>query len=119
MVKLVRMEKQINKFLDEYLGDEIIVRKNPKPMKNEQYFICSKKNNTPIVWFYYEPNSDSYTMFRGRRLTELISSFFLISDNESSQFIKKWFGDKHNIQKFGDLGKFRLIDNNGFFNNKK
>lgn len=103
------MEKQINKFLDEYLGDEIIVRKNPKPIKNEQYFICSKRNNTTILWFYYEPNSDSYAMFRGRNLTELISSFFSISDDESSQFIKKWFGDKHNIQKIGDLGKFSLM----------
>jgi hypothetical protein len=102
------MEKQINKFLDEYLGDEIIVRKNPKPKNNEQYFICSKQNKITILWFYYIPKSNTYMLFRGCRLTELISSFFSISDNESSKFIQFWFGDKHNLQKIGDLEKFIL-----------
>jgi hypothetical protein len=112
------MEKTINKFLDEYLGDEVVVRKRTTG-KYPEYFIVSKKSKETIIWFIYNTKSDNYTLFRGGNLVNWVSGIFSITDHESSTLIKHWFGNKHNLSKVGDLKKFRLIGDDGFFTHKK
>jgi hypothetical protein len=101
------MEKIINNFLDKYLGIEVTV-KEKITRRHTNYYICSKKTKIVILWFWYNHNSNTYTMFRGQSLIEFVSIFFSIDEELSHKIIKNWFADKHNISKVGDLKKFHL-----------
>ena len=101
------MEKITYKFLDEYLGDEVYSTKLlVKDSKYDTYRLCSKKNNTLILFFKVHRKEGSIIIFRGQRLTDLVSSFFSMEEKDSTTIIKDWFGNKHNVNKVGDLMKF-------------
>lgn len=100
------MEKTIYKFLDEYLGDEVVCIKDGPTRHYNYYGIFSKNNKTLILIFQVRRNDSSIVMFRSSFLTELVSSFFSIEENDSTTIIEGWFGKKHDIKKVGDLMKF-------------
>ena len=103
----VPMEKTIYKFLDEYLGDEVnCVNKSSMTGMYYDYGLYSKKGKSLIMSFRVCNREGHITMFRGRRLTEMVSDFFSMDPNKTSSIIRDWFGDKHNLKKVGDLMKF-------------
>lgn len=94
------------KFLDNYLGDEVVCVRD-KPTRNyNYYYLYSKNNKTRILLFQVRRNDGNFILFKSSYLTELVSTFFSIEENESSRIIQDWFGDKHGIKKVGDLMKF-------------
>jgi hypothetical protein len=93
------MSRIINKFLDNYLGDKVVVKKN-----RWFYNLCSK-NGIPILSFRVRDDG-SFIMFRDVKLCKTISTWFGLSDDDSMRKIRDWFADKHNINKFSDLNKF-------------
>lgn len=106
VISLSSMEKTIYKFLDEYLGDEVVCVRD-KPTRNyNYYYLYSKNNKTRILLFQVRRNDGNFILFKSSYLTELVSTFFSIEENESSRIIQDWFGDKHGIKKVGDLMKF-------------
>ena len=101
------MSKLINKFLDKYLGDEIVV-KSQKLKNSTEYFLFSK-SKVLILSFRFKPEAKpeaSYVMFRGNNLCKFVSSWFGLTEDEAMRHIRNWFADKHNINKFSDLNKF-------------
>ena len=107
VISLSSMEKTIYKFLDEYLGDEVnCVNKSSMTGMYYDYGLYSKKGKSLIMSFRICNREGHITMFRGRRLTETVSTFFSMDPNETSSIIRDWFGDKHNLKKVGDLMKF-------------
>lgn len=106
VISLSSMEKTIYKFLDEYLGDEVNCVKD-RPHRGYNYYgLFSKNNKTLILTFQARRNDGNFILFKSSYLTELVSTFFSIEENESSRIIQDWFGDKHGIKKVGDLMKF-------------
>jgi hypothetical protein len=93
------MSRIINKFLDNHLGDEVVVKKN-----RWFYKLCSK-NGITILSFRVRDDG-SFIMFRDVKLCKTISTWFGLSDDDSMRKIRDWFADKHNINKFSDLNKF-------------
>jgi hypothetical protein len=106
MYYLCFMKEMINKFLDEYLGDEVVCIKGRSTKKYNHYSLYSKKNKTLILFFSHNSNEGNIAMFRGDRLTNTVSNFFSMNDDDVSPIIRDWFGDKHNLNKVGDLIKF-------------
>lgn len=101
------MSKIINKFLDRYLGDEIVV-KSQKLKNSTEYFLFSN-NKVLILSFRFKPESKpeaSYVMFRGNELCKFVSNWFGLTEDDAMRYIRDWFADKHNIKKYSDLNKF-------------
>jgi hypothetical protein len=102
----VPMEKSIYKFLDNYLGNEVIcVRQRPTRGYN-YYHLYSKNNKTLILHFQVSCKDGNIVLFRSSYLTELVCDFFSMTPNDASGIIRDWFGDKHDINKVKDLIKF-------------
>jgi hypothetical protein len=102
----VPMEKSIYKFLDNYLGNEVIcVRQRPTRGYN-YYHLYSKNNKTLILHFQVSRKDGNIVLFRSSYLTELVCDFFSMAPNDASGIIRDWFGDKHDINKVKDLIKF-------------
>lgn len=100
------MEKTIYKFLDKYLGDEVVCIKD-RPTRGYNYYeLYSKNNKTLIFLFQVRRNDGAIVIFRSSYLTMMVSTFFSMDPNETSNIIRDWFGDKHNIKKVRDLMKF-------------
>jgi hypothetical protein len=100
------MEKYICKFLDNYLGNEVIcVRQRPTRGYN-YYHLYSKNNKTLILHFQVRRKDGNIVLFRSSYLTEIVCDFFSMSPNDVSEIIRDWFGDKHDINKVQDLMKF-------------
>jgi hypothetical protein len=93
------MSRIINKFLDNYLGDEVVVK------KNRWFYYLNSKNGIKILSFRVR-DDNSFIMFRDVKLCNTISSWFGLSDDDAMRKIRDWFADKHNINKFSDLNKF-------------
>jgi hypothetical protein len=99
------MEKMINKFLDEYLGDEVVCIKTSNK-KNYTYDLCSKKNKTIIISFTVSHLDGGIIIFRSTELTNMIIDLFSIDKHDSMCIVRNWFGVKHNLRKVKDLMKF-------------
>jgi hypothetical protein len=97
------MCRVINKFLDNYLGDEVVVKKT-KWNYRVCYNLCAK-NGTTIVSFWLSKNQD-FVLSRNIELCKFISSWFGIPEDDAMRKIRDWFGDKHNINKMSDLNRF-------------
>lgn len=96
------MSRVINKFLDRYLGDKVVVDR--KSTRFNEYMLYSK-NGISILSFNVRDDG-SYIMFRDVKLCKTISTWFGLSDDDAMRKIRDWFADKHNIKKFSDLNKF-------------
>jgi len=100
------MEKMINKFLDEYLGNEVVcIKKRPSGSCN-MYHLCSKKNKTLIILFSVRSDDGEMVIFRSTELTNMIIDLFSIDKHDSMRIVSNWFGGKHSINKVKDLMKF-------------
>jgi hypothetical protein len=95
--------KIINKFLDEYLGDKVVVKRITWNNRIN-YSLCSKNGITIVSFWVNKPNE--FVVCRNVKLCNFISSWFDITEEDAMRKIRDWFGDKHNIKKFSDLNKF-------------
>ena len=99
------MEKMVYKFLDEYLGDEVVCKKRQNGSRN-MYHLCSKKNKTLIIFFSVRSDDGEMVIFRSTELTNMIIDLFSIDKHDSMRIVRNWFGVKHNLRKVKDLMKF-------------
>ena len=97
------MSRVINKFLDNYLGDKVVVKTRQYGL-SPNYFIISNSGTT--ILSFRVRDDGSFIMFRDVKLCNTISSWFGLSDDDAMRKIRDWFADKHNINKFSDLNKF-------------
>jgi hypothetical protein len=93
------MSRIINKFLDNHLGDEVVVK------KNRWFYNLSSKNGITILSFRVKDDG-SFIMFRDVKLCKTISTWFGLSDDDAMRKIRDWFGNKHNLKKVSDLNRF-------------
>jgi hypothetical protein len=106
IVYLCPMKKMVYKFLDEYLGDEVICIKIGSTNRYNSYEIFSKKNKSVILIFKVHHKEGDIVIFRNEKLTNTISSFFNLDPKSGMSLIRDWFADKHDINKVKDLMKF-------------
>jgi len=105
------MEKIIYKFLDNYFGDEVYVKK-VYAMRKPEYHICSPKGGLILSFMVhdeYDSNierKERISVIGSHKTYQLLCSFFPIGLRESMDYLRDWFGDKHNIKKVGDIKKF-------------
>lgn len=103
------MNRVMKKFLDSYLGDEVVVNQI-KWRSRLCYTLCSK-NGTVILYFWRV--KASFVLCRNVPLCKFVSSWFGISEDDAMRDIRDWFGDKHNINKVSDLNRFISEFGNG------
>jgi hypothetical protein len=92
--------------LDDYLGDEVVCE--PHGVE-EWYIICSKKNSQRILKFFVRNKRgvQEIGLFRDLDLCSKVQGYCGIDKvDDCVGYIKDWFGDKHNLNKVGDLIKF-------------
>ena len=102
----VGMKDLVYRFLDEYLGDEVVCE--PNGMK-EWYIICSKKNNQRILKFFVHTKRgvQQIRLFRDWSLCSKVQGYCGIDTEEDcANYIRDWFGDKHGLNKVSDVLKF-------------
>jgi hypothetical protein len=98
------MEKIINKFLDEMVGREVICYRGP--FGSHKYYLASRVTKEVIVSFIVKPSTGRITLFRGYKLCKTVSSLFSIDEDQSSRYIRNWFGDRHELKKVKDVLTF-------------
>lgn len=94
------------KFLDNYLGDEVVCIKQPSTRNYNYYHLYSKNNKTLILHFQVRRKDGAIVLFRSSYLTEMVCDFFSMGPNDVSGIIRDWFTDKHDMTKVKDLMKF-------------
>ena len=101
------MKDLVYKFLDNYLGDEVICKRSGI---NEFYVIRSKKNNERILKFYVlemKGGHEKIKLFRDESLCSKVQGYCGIDKvDDCVNYIKDWFGDKHGLKKVRDVLKF-------------
>ena len=105
------MKDLVYKFLDNYLGDEVVCE--PDGLK-EWYIICSKKNGQRILKFFVRDKRgvQEIRLFREVSLCYKVYGYCGIENvDDCANYIKDWFGDKHGLKKVSDVLKF--IPNHG------
>lgn len=95
------MEKRIYDFLDKTVGRKV----KCIPM-NEKHYIIKSENGTVILQFTHFVDTDRIALYRSRGLCDMVSGFFSIDEQESTKYIKYWFGDVHGLNKVKDILKF-------------
>ena len=108
------MEKLINKFLDEYVGNGVRAVKepvilNPYTFRVEEhimrYNLISDKNIL-ILFFQVWDDGDKIKIYRGNKLCDTLSDYFGVDKNEAMKYVREWFGKRYNMSKVSDLLKF-------------
>ena len=106
-----RLQTAIYKFLDLYFGDEVYVRKVYQ-MRKPEYHIFSPQGGFILSFMIhneYDLNierPERISVIGSHKTYEMLCNFFLITHREAMQYLRDWFGDKHNIKKVGDIKKF-------------
>lgn len=103
------MTELIYKFLDNYFGDDIIV-KRMHLMRNPKYVISSPKGG-PIVSFIVhesleEQGGERISLIGSDDVARMLEGFFSIDKRAAMNQMRNWFGDKHNLKKVSDIKKF-------------
>lgn len=96
------MEKRIYDFLDKTVGRKVKCLR----ISERGDYVIKSENGTVILHFIYFASTDRVTLFRSRSLCDMVSGFFGIDEQESTKYIKYWFGDVHGLKKVGDIIKF-------------
>ena len=103
---LCGMKKLVYKFLDGYLGDEVVCKPNGT---EGWYVIRSKKNNQRILKFLVLKmyGTQQINLFREVSLCYKVQGYCGIDKVEDcANYIRDWFGDKHGLKKVSDILKF-------------
>jgi hypothetical protein len=104
------MKDLVYKFLDNYLGDEVVCECVCKPNNsNDWYIIRSTKNDQRIFDFFVTQKNGELGLgfFSDHELCTKVKGYCGIDDpDHCSKYIKDWFGDKHGLKKVSDVLKF-------------
>lgn len=99
------MENIIYNFLDNYFGDEVYVVQFVK-----EYVIYSTKGGKIVSFIVLdhleEQGGERISLHGNSKVTEIVGAFFSIDKKDASNYIRNWFGDKHNLKKVSDIKKF-------------
>ena len=104
------MKKMIYNYLNYSLGDKIYYKTNA----DSSFYNIFSIGGTLIITFRTHSDWEYIKLFRSEELTRTVSSLFSITNDESSQLVKDWFGETHNLKRVGDLR--RLISQTKNFN---
>jgi hypothetical protein len=99
------MKDIVYNFLDKIIGGDVKCRVISKG-KNYTHYAIFSISGTLILDFRVFEDLDRIAIFRSSKLCDTVSGFFGIDDQESARYIKFWFGDKHGLNKIGDIKKF-------------
>jgi hypothetical protein len=102
------MTELIYKFLDNYFGDEVTVRKM-KYMMRPEYVISSPKGGPILSFIVHDIDpvlGETITLIGRNSVARMLCGFFPLSEKDAMSHIRDWFGDKHNLKKVGDVLKF-------------
>jgi hypothetical protein len=97
------MRQHIYNFLDKTVGHEV---KCVCMDMRRQHYVIRSQNKITIVTFIVFDNGGRITMFCDSYLSNMVSNFFGIENKESTNYIRDWFGDIHNLNKVKDILKF-------------
>jgi len=104
------MKDLVYKFLDNYLGDEVICKpKLYSTSSNDWYIIRSTKNKQKIFDFFVSQKNrkKAFGFFSDQELCIKVKSYCGIENvDDCANYIKDWFGDKHGLKKVNDVLKF-------------
>jgi len=95
------MEKRIYDFLDKTVG-----RKVKCIRTSDNYYTIKSENGTVILYFNHFVDTNRVALFRSPYICTMVSGFFGIDEQESTKYIKYWFGDVHGLNKVKDILKF-------------
>jgi hypothetical protein len=95
------MEKRIYDFLDKTVGRKVRCIRT-----SEKHYIIKSENGTVILEFTHLADTDRVALFRSPDICGMVSGFFSIDKDESTKYIKYWFGDVHGLKKVKDILKF-------------
>lgn len=104
------MENIIYNFLDNYFGDEVFCRNIGLTRSIPEYMIYSPKGGRilsfSIMGYLEEQGGERISLHGNSKVTEIVGAFFSIDKKDASNYIRNWFGDKHNLKKVSDIKKF-------------
>jgi len=95
------MEKRIYNFLDKTVGHKVRCIRI-----SEKDYVIKSENGMVILHFIHFVDTNRVALFRSRGLCDMVSGFFGIDEQESTKYIKYWFGDVHGLKKVKDILKF-------------
>lgn len=103
------MTELIYKFLDNYFGDEVTIRKM-NYMRRLEYVISSPKGGPILSFIVHDVNDlvlgERITLIGRNSVSQILCGFFPLSEKDAVSHIRDWFGDKHNLKKVRDVLKF-------------
>ena len=108
------MEKLINKFLDEYVGNGVRAVKEPyilnpytfMPDGHTKGYNLISDRNILILFFQVWDDGDKIKIYKGNKLCDTLSGYFGISSDDSMKYVRELFGNRYNMNKVSDLLKF-------------
>jgi hypothetical protein len=108
------MKKLLYKFLDEYVGNGVRAVKehiifNPytfMPDERVKRYNLISDRNILILFFQVWDDENKIKIYRGNKLCDTLSGYFGISSDNSMNYVRDWFADKHDMKKVSDLLKF-------------
>lgn len=105
------MKKIVYKFLDGYLGDEIVCIFAYTTDKGDWYLIRSKKYHVDILRFKvtYSFNT-TIDIYSSADLEKTVNSYCGVEMMDCPDYIKEWFYKKHNVVKSKDMLKLIPTD---------
>lgn len=98
------MKDIVYNFLDKTVGSDVKCTLTSSGYNYKHYLISSTKCRNILEFRVF--NDDRISIFRSKRLCDMVSGFFNFNEEESSNQIKFWFGDKHDLNKVRDIKKF-------------
>ena len=100
------MINRIYDFLDRVVGREV----NCTMINNGRSYVIVSTKGYQILEFVIinkmPLEKGRIAIFRSKTLTDMVSSFFGIHEQDAANIIKYWFGDVHKLEKVGDIVKF-------------
>jgi len=100
------MEKSlVYNFLDKVVGDGVSCKELTMRGRSKIYRIKSNSGYT-ILDFMVSTKGDRVILIAGNELYNMVNGFFPLEHKICLNYIRDWFGDKHDLKKVNDVKKF-------------
>lgn len=97
--------KLVYDFLDNVVGNGVTCKKLTNRGRSGVYRIKSNKGYT-ILDFMVSTDGNKVSLIAGNELYNMVSLFFSMEHKMCLNYIRDWFGDKHDLKKINDVKKF-------------
>jgi hypothetical protein len=98
--------EQYFKFLDKTLGGAIVPKRNFGTFKNTTSISLITEKKYVVMTFWYNSNRDNFTLFKNKKVNDIVSGFLGLCENDTEYLLKDWLADKFNLKKVEDLKQF-------------